>query len=373
MNAPLNAQVINNLPRVRAYARWRQGVANLRASADAADREKVREMDAELREMLRANLSGEVRTAVTPGSVHVSQYLTDMSIKFANEAFVGEMLLPDVSVENLKDKYPIFDKRDMLGYPSDTVGDRAQGNEVKLNFTEGEFQCLPRQLRTLIEQKTLDNQDSVFNWFQLYAENLLNGMAFNREQRQMDLVFTAGSYSGNTTAIAAADRWNSATQGKPIQAIQTAKDAVWKGPQGAMLVGVCTLPVYRVLANHPVILDTLRIKDGIASLDDLARLFELDKMVVAKAWKDSANSGQTPSYGRMTTAKAFAVLAVAGEAKKESVSFGYTFLFRGERRMKQWFEEKEGTRGTWWMKASCDDVPKVVAPDGGHLITTCID
>jgi len=366
-------QVTNDLPRVRDYARWMQGVRAMLQSNDSETKEIVLEMKAELQAMLRASLAGEVRTAVTPGSVHISQYLSDMSIKYANEEFVGDLLIPDVRVESLKDKYPIFDKRDSLAYPSDTVGDRAQGNEVKLNWTDAEFQCLARQLRTLIEQKTIDNQDSVFDWFTLYAEHLLNGMAFNREQRQLDLVFTAGGYAGNTSAIAAADRWDSASGGKPIQAIQTAKDSVWKGPQGAMLVGVCTLAVYRVLANHPVILDTLRIKDGIASLQDLARLFELDKMVVAKAYKDTANRGQTQSITRMTTAKSFAILAVAEVPKKETVSFGYTFLFRGERRLRQWFEEKEGTRGTWWMKASADDVSKIVAPDGGYLLTSVIN
>jgi hypothetical protein len=367
------SNVRNNHPGAQQYTRFRQGIANLLRSETPEDKEIVREMKEEAKAILRSVLSGQ-RTDVGPSTVHIPALLSNMSTEYANEAFIGRLLFPDVTVEKLEDKFPVFSKRDMLAYPDDTGGgEQDEGPEVSLTFSLDDYKCLPRLLSTKLEQKTIDNEDNAFDWMMAYAENLLNGREFNHEKRAMALAFSSGNYGG-TSSLGAAARWNSGSGGTPIKDIQGARDSVWRGRQGnTKLFGVTTLEVYRVLANHPVLLDKLRMKDGNPSLTDLANFFELDGILVAKAWADAANSGQTASIGRMVTTKGFGVIGVAGSPGRNTASFGYNLLFKGERRMTQWFDDKRGTRGTWRMKAASDDVIKITARDAGFFLGTVID
>lgn len=367
------SNVRNNHPGAQQYARFRQGITNLLRSENPEDKEIVREMKEEAKAILRSVVGG-VRAEVGPSTVHIPALLSNLSVEYANEDFIGRVIFPDVTVEKLEDKFPIFSKRDMLAYPDDTGGgERDQGPEVSLSFSLGDYKCLPRLMRARLEQKTIDNEDQAFDWLMMNAENVLRGKEFNHEKRAMAIAFNSGNYGG-TSSLGAAARWNSGSGGTPIKDIQGARDSVWRGRSGTtMLFGVTTLEVYRVLANHPVILDKLRMKDGNPTLTDLANYFELDGILVAKAWADAANSGQVANIGRMVTTKGFGVIGVAGTPGRHTASFGYNLLFKGERRLTQWFDEKEGTRGTWKLKAASDDVLKVTAPDAGFFLGTVID
>lgn len=367
------SNVRNIHPGAQRYARFRQGLTNLLRSESPEDKELVREMKEEAKAILRSVLSGQ-RADVGPSTVHIPTLLSNLSIEYANEDFLARLLFPDVTVDKLEDKFPIFSKRDMLAYPDDTGGsERDQGPEVSLTFTLDDYKCLPRLMRARLEQKTIDNEDAAFDWLMMHAENVLHGKEFNHEKRAMAIAFDSSKYGGSSS-LGAAARWNSGSGGTPIKDIQGARDSVWRGRQGnTKLFGVTTLEVYRVLANHPVLLDKLRMKDGNPSLTDLANFFELDGILVAKAWADAANSGQVANIGRMVSTKGFGVIGVASSPGRHTASFGYNLLFKGERRMTQWFDEKEGTRGTWKLKAASDDVIKVTAPDAGFFLGTVID
>lgn len=367
------SNIRNHHPGAQKYDRFRQGISNLLRSDAPEHKEMARELREEAKAIFRSVVSGE-RSDVGPSTVHLPALLANMSTEYANEDFVGQLLFPDVTVDKLEDKFAVFTKRDQLAYPDDTGGgEQDEGAEVSLSFSLSDYKCLPRLLSTKLEQKTIDNEDAAFDWMMAYAENLLRGKEFNFEKRAMAIAFDSSKYGGSSS-LGAAARWNSGSGGSPIKDIQGARDSVWRGRQGnTRLVGVTTLEVYRVLANNQVILDKLRMKDGNPSLADLANFFELDNLVVAKAWADAANSGAAANIGRMVTTKGFGVIGVAATPGRNTASFGYNLLFKGERRLTQWFDDNRGTRGTWRMKAASDDVIKITAPDAAFFLGTVID
>jgi len=310
--------------------------------------------------------------AVTPSSVHSNTFLNNLSVAYANEKFIVETLLPSIPVDFLSDEYAIYSKRDNLAAPDDSMKGRSSANEVFDNRSSASYSCEPRGLKKGLEKKTIDNQDAVFDEMMDLNMQVSNLLAFAREKRGMSVLTTSGNYGG-TTAVASGSEWDSAGGGDPIGVILNARHSIWQSDNETKVYGFCPLSVYIKLCTHPQLLDvTKHTGRGFIPKDVLAGLFELDDLLVAKAWEDTANEGQSASYSRMLTTDVFGILRVSMSPAKRSASFGYNFRFKGQINNLTWFKQEEGTRGTYYNQQTADEVYKVVAGDTGHLITNCL-
>lgn len=375
---------VNDTPRVRAYTNMKRGLASLRSSRDPADIKAWREMRDHLvsegsksldqrgieRTLIERGVLSE--RAVTPSSVHGPTFMSNMSVAYANEMFLADELLPVLPVPKLSDEYAVYRKRDNLAVPDDTMAGISTANEIFDNRDSDSYTCEPRGLKKRLEKKTVDNQDEVFDEMMDLNEQVSHLMALAREKRAMTILTTAGSYSGNTTAIAAGSEWDSTGGGNPVLDIRTARHNLWSGNGPGRVIGFCPLSVYLKLGTHPAILDLTKYTSaGIVPRQVLASVFELDDLLIAKAWEDTANQGQTASISRIVSADVFGIVRVASPSKRNA-AFGYNFRFKGEVNALTWYKEEEGTRGSYYHQQTCDEVYKVVAPDTGWLLTNCL-
>jgi hypothetical protein len=102
----------------------------------------------------------------------------------------------------------------------------------------------------------------------------------------------------------------------------------------------------------------------------LAELFELDDLVVARAWEDTANDGQTAAYGRIW-GKHFGIVRVATAPSIRTAAFGWTFRF-GQKNTMQWYDPKPGVAGGYYAKVGLQEDHKVAARDTGSLILNAV-
>jgi hypothetical protein len=387
MNAPFqNSAPVNDTARVREYNARLQALYNLRRSADPRDRKvwadlrdsavasglrtlSQREVDALLRE--RGLLSGE--RAVTPSSVHGPTFMSNLSVQFANERFIGEELMPTVAVDKLSDEYAIYSRRDILAFPDDSMKGQSEANEIFDNRTPGTYSCEPRSLKKRLEKKVVDNQDAVFDEMFDLSMQVSMGMAHNRERRAMNILTNAANFGGNTTALVAGQEWDSVNGGDPVLTIRTAVHSLWSGNGPTRIVAYCPLNVYLALSTHPSILDlTKYTSGGFVPRAVLAALFEVDDLLIAKAWEDIANEGQSADIRRMVSSDVFGIVRVASGPSLRNASFGYNMRFKGEVNNITWYDPQRGTRGSYYNQQSCDEVHKVIAPETGWLITNCL-
>jgi hypothetical protein len=381
---PLHSVPVNDTARVREYLNLKRALAALRTSRDPADQKAWREqrdlvvaqgsqsmdMRAMERMLQERGLLGD--RGVTPSSVHGPTFMNGMSVAYANEAFIVDELLPTLPVQKLSDEYAIYRKRDILAAPDDAMKGIGTANEIFDNRDSASYTCEPRGLKKRLEKKTIDNQDEVFDEMMDLSEQVSHLMAFAREKRGLAILANAASYSGNTTAIAAGSEWDSAGGGDPVLNIRTARHNVWSGNGPGRVIGFCPLNVYLRLGTHPAILDLTKYTSaGIVPRQVLAAVFELDDLLIAKAWEDTANEGQTASYSRMLSTDVFGIVRVVAPSKRNA-GFGFNFRFKGEMNNLTWYKEEEGTRGCYYNQQTCDEVFKVVAPDTGWLITNCL-
>jgi hypothetical protein len=378
---------VNDTDRVRAYRNHKQALAALRRSRAPEDQRAWRDMrDAVVREGTQSLAAREASAAaeriltergllgeraVTPSSVHSNTFMANMSVMYANEAYIGAELLPMLPVDKLSDEYAIYSKRDRLAAPSLLMKNRSTAVEVFDNRSSASYTCEGYGVKKGIEKKTIDNQDAVFDEMMDLNDMVSDILAFDFEKRAMTALTTSGNYA-STTAIASGSEWDSAGGGDPVKAIRTARHSLWNGNGPGRVIGFCPLSVYLVLGSHPAILDLTKYTSaGIVPRQVLAAVFELDDLLIAKAWEDTANEGQTASYSRIVTSDIFGIVRVAAPSKRNA-GFGFNFRFKGEVNNLSWYEEKEGTRGTYYNQQSCDEVIKIVASDTGHLLTNCL-
>jgi hypothetical protein len=312
----------------------------------------------------------ELERAVTPTAVHVDTLISTFSKMYANDAFIGERLMPPVPVGKRSDKYSVYPKRERLAFPSDSLGFRSQPNEVDQTRQTENYSVNDYGLMNFLDLETVVNQDAPLNEMLDLSESILEGIAFNREKRISTIVQASGNYAGNTAA--AASKWDNATTGGSIVAdILAAKAAMWRGAAPVRRVAVTTLDNYNTcIANNFALRDLFKYTgDGLATTELVARFFGLDELLIAEAREDTANEGQTASYSRIWTSDFFAILNVAVRPSLRSAHFGSTFRMNGDPYTTQWVDPKPGKRGGIYEKVAVSEDHKIVAGDAAYYIS----
>lgn len=338
----------------------------LRGIAHSGDEEALADWKEANEEVLNLKLS--------PSNVFHSDILTTMSVMFKNDELIWDRVMPMVTTNGQKGgEYWEYDRRDQLAFPDDAVSSEGEVNELGANRTKGNYQLTERSLKERVALSVIKDQSAPLNELMDAQMHVLQGVEMNRELRVATKVGTSTAYGSNTVAIAAADRWDTATGGNPGQVVDTARAAVWEGMGPGRWVLATSLSVHNVLKRHPLILDTFKYggnAPAFATRQMLAEYFEVDEYVVGKARKDTANINQTASYSRIWP-DVLALVRVAGAPSLRNAAFGYV-LQDAATRQTMWFDNREGSEGMYTTRATRYDQEKVIAATCGYLITTPI-
>ncbi|HEY1956702.1 MAG TPA: hypothetical protein VGH28_13875 [Polyangiaceae bacterium] len=356
--APSDSTVKNKrlLAKVAKYERYSESLKELIAENGP----KVRAANAAMRQKL-----------LTPGQVHVDAALSNLSVQYANEEYIGEEIMPATTVAKLSDVFFKYDRRSRFGYPDDAMGSRSSANEINESRTTDNYSCKPYALKNYIDALTVAAEDAPLNEMVDLVAATAEGIAFKREVRLASILSTTSNFaSSNTVSLASGVRWDSSAGGNPIADIQAARAAIWQGMGGSKVIGYCDLGTWNVLSRHPMILDLFKYtgsSPGIATPSMLAGWFDLDDILVAKGRQDTANSGQTAAFSRIWP-NCFGIARVAPPGVR-NVSFGRTFRF-GQVQTDQWYDPSLGTKGGYYARVSTHEDHHVIANDAGYLIAT---
>ncbi len=254
----------------------------------------------------------------TLNSVHISRPLTNISIAWrqATTDFVAERVFPIIPVSKQADKYYTYDRS--YWYRSEmqmrAPGTESAGGGYKLS-TDSYF-CDVFALHKDIADQIRSNEDAPLS-LERDSTEWLNLQAMIKKEKDFASTFMAGGvwtyeYDGvasSPTAVGALDptnatkndllQWNDASS-TPIEDIRRAKTYV-KSKTGYM-PNILTLGhrVYDALLDHADIIDRLKYGQtpgapAMAGKDALAKLFEVDEILVSSAVQNSAAEGATES------------------------------------------------------------------------------
>jgi hypothetical protein len=359
-----------------AYEQWRDELFNLFDSVEPQDVAKVVAANESfirgLTEKPTLGKRASKEKALTPGAVHVDTVLSTLSKKYANDEYVGERIMTVVPVDKRSNKYAAYPQRAALAFPDDELGYRGRANELEEDVSFENYSVNDYGFKQFTDLEMVRNQDAPLDAVAGSVENINAGIAFKREKRILAKAFTSSEFGGNTAA--ATVNWTDSTGGTIIEDILAAKAALWRGAGATKIYGMTTLAVWNggVLTNPKLVERFKYTQGGVLLKQQIANFLGLDDIFIVSAREDTANSGQTASYARMSTAEVFGIYSVAERPGLNTLHWGSTFRVNGDPVTNQWFEPDLGKAGGIYARVSVSEDHKVVAPLAGFLITSML-
>jgi len=297
----------------------------------------------------------------TEKDVHQDAVLSGVSLRYSNDEMIADRVLPVIPVKKESDKYYTYTRAWKLPQSERAAG--AEANEIDWNVSTATYQCEEYALKDLIPDRVRDNADNPLNMDVDTTEALTELIQLGREKRVADIVFAAGTYGSQTSALSGTNLWDDYAGSDPIGDVRTAKSVVHAASgklPNTMIIGYQS---HLKLLDHPDILERIKYTQrGIITSDILAAVFEVDNYIIGKALYDSTQEGVAESLGYVWGKKCALIYAEPSPGLKKA-SFGYQFQSRGFR-VKKWREE--GRDGDFIEAGEVRD-EKIVAASTGYL------
>lgn len=231
--------------------------------------------------------------------VHIDAALTDFSIAYIQDEanFVAGQVFPEKPVDHQTDKYFIFDKNDWLR--DDAVGKRAPGEVApRSGFTLGtdSYSADAWWTEVPLSNMVISNQDPALMLDQAATRLVTQRMLIRRERIFASKFFTAGVWGTSLVGGTDFTLWSDYSS-DPQTDIDTGRETVLVNTgrmPNCLTVG---FKVHNALKRHPLIKDMYKYTSAASITEDMiAKAFELDKYVVAKASYATNAEGGTKAY-----------------------------------------------------------------------------
>ena len=264
----------------------------------------------------------------TARDVHPSlAALTRISIAYSNNQFVYPDVFPIVQVEKKEDFYFVYDRASFFRNRS---GPRAPGTEAPrgtYGISTASYICLNDSIAFDIPDEVRNNADAPLQPDVDATEYVSNQLELGLEIRVANVVTACGNWTSASNPTALWSNPSSSPFGDIMNGINAVVSTIGRKPN----VAVCSWNVWRYLVDHPDFLERIKYTRPGARLEsqDMRSWFELDKMVVGAAIKDTSEEGATaaPAYvwGNM-----FWIGYVAPNPSLRTPSSGYVFRWQNK-------------------------------------------
>lgn len=308
-----------------------------------------------------------------PRQLHVDTVLTNLSIRYRNEQMIWPLVLPQLKVGFRSNKFDVYTKADSFKLVNDWVGPKSFPNEVDWGVAQDNYSVKDHALGDWLPQEDIDNADNPLQPEVDTNDFLNNLMDIAQEARVANLVFNPASYAtGNVTQLSGTSQWGSSNDdpiGNIIAAVETCFIRA-----NTIVMGIEAWMVFRKL---PKILDAVKSSTryqgspgGLATVDEVKGLFEVDNWLIGRGRYITSKEGQTPTFSRLW-GKNCAALYVQANPGIKSITFGLTFS-EMLRQTQRDFDQKRGVKGAHYFKVAWNSDEHVIAPDLGYFLQTVV-
>ncbi|MBS7541491.1 major capsid protein [Ancylobacter lacus] len=303
----------------------------------------------------------------------VDPQLTGVVIAYQNAELIADRVLPRIGPPLTRQtfRYMKFDFAQSVTVPETRVGRKGEPNEVEFGGTELDASTLDYGLDDVVPIDDVKNAPAGYNPLTYAAQGVMDLVLLDREKRVADLVFNAATYpAANKETLSGTAQWSDAAS-DPIGDIQDARDGMIMSPN-ILVLGRAT---WTMLRRHPKIVSSLSgsgTTSGVASLQAVTDLLELDEIVIGNAWVNTARKGQPTSLAR-TWGKHAALLRrdTLSTSLNQRPSFGATFQY-DTRVAGQIPEPKAGLRGAIRVRAGESVKELITAADLGYFFQNAV-
>src|SRR3990167_803953 len=274
----------------------------------------------------------------TISSVHVNRPLTNIAVAFAQDPanFVSMQAFPRVPVRNMSDSFFTFDRAHFLRSQAQFRAAGAVAMRSGYDVSTSTYKCQRQAIGHAIPDPVRRNADAPLDLDAKAAEFVAAQLLLAVEVNWATSFFGASIWTGSSSGgdITPGTTWENAAS-TPIEDIRTQQRAMHTNTGYSGNVLVFGMKVFDNLLDHPDVIDRIKYTAGAGnpaqgSREILARLFGVEKVLVAKATRNTGEEADPAAYSLINgTRNAMLVHAPASPSINEP-SAGYTFVWDGD-------------------------------------------
>ena len=307
-----------------------------------------------------------------PSALHTNARLSQLSVEYSNPEYIWNQLFPVVKVNKRSDLYTVYNKESKFRVYDDYVNANSSPNQVDWNVSTDNYSVRSHALADYVSQEEQDNADVPIQPM-VDTNDFLNSLLdIAQEQRVATKTFTVANYGTNKVTLSGTGQWGQSAD-DPIGSMLTAVESCFVRAN-VIVMGQAVWEIYRKL---PEILDAVKASSrfqtnsgGLATQDEIANLFGVQKVLVGRARVLTNKEGQTNAYARLWGKHAVAMY-VAPSIGIKTLTFGATFS-ESLRQTQTMFDPTKGEKGSTYVKVAWNSDEKIIAADCGYMIENAV-
>lgn len=300
--------------------------------------------------------------------VVVDPALGNVSIKYTNDTFIADLVLPMVKVAKQTGKYYVYDKANLrIDKTNRAAGSAA--NEIDFGVAPtGTFACDDHALKGFVADEIQDQADAALNPLVDETETVTEKLLLDRELNAATLLTSTSNLTQNTT-LANTAQWSDYQNSDPIGDVRLARTTIHQNTFKKPNTFIMSKLVWDTLIDHPAIIERIKYSQlGVVTADLMCRIFQVDKIIVGEAGQNTAVEGQTDVLAYVWGKHAI-VAYIAPKITIKMLTLGVTFTY-SQRLVKRWRDEDR--EGTYVRIGNDNYIQKIIAAAAGYLIKNAI-
>ncbi len=282
-------------------------------------------------------------TQPTARAVHTDQPLTNISVAFLQNPanFIASRVFPNIRVQKRSDVFYTYDR----GYFNrNEARVRAPATEAAIagfGLSTDSYMAKVVALKTQLAWQVEANADTPVQLERANTELLLHKMLIEKEVDWATNYFATGKWTteyAGVSATPASDqvvKWSDATSSDPIGDVRSARTDMMELTGYMPNTFVMSQRVMDALVDHPDIVDRIKYSGGVGNqnparttAEALAQLFEVDRILVMRAIRNTAAEGDANVHSFIGGKNAL-LTYVPPTPGLMTPSAGYTFTWSG--------------------------------------------
>lgn len=253
-------------------------------------------------------------------------------------AFISNQVFTTIPVDSKSNKYFLFLKEDWFRDDAQVraPGTESAGGDYDIDNTPS-YNCVVYSYHKDVDEQITTNADAPLNLERSASRFTARKLLLREEIQWVSDFFATGVWTGSSTGtdITVSPLWDDPSS-TPIEDVQVQQLSVLQNTGFEANVLVFGFAVYQKLIRHPDVIDLIKYGAGpgnpaIANEAALAKIFSVDRVVVAKSVKNTAQKTPgTPAFTGAMIAGKNALLCYANQSPAiEEPSAGYRFMWKG--------------------------------------------
>jgi hypothetical protein len=270
-------------------------------------------------------------------SVHIDAILTNISVAYMQKAenFIADKVFPVIPVDKKSDKYFVYTKNDWFRDEAQRRADATESAGSGYNLGTETYSADVWAFHKDVGDQTKANSDSPLNPLREAAEFVTQRLLLRREVQFVSDFMTTGVWGKDYTGVAGVPstdefkHWSDYANSDPIENVEEGKAQILSTTGYEANTLVLGYETFRQLRHHPDIVDRIKYTSAsVVTTDMLARMFEVDRVLVAKSIRATNNEGATGAYA-FNVGKVAYLTHVAPNPGLLTPSAGYIFTWTG--------------------------------------------